>query len=78
MCPPPPWLPLPHHTFICVPDTNFISHMCEQCEVRIRRGTIGSHRYYCISFRRNNPEQMLLVADRQVCVLNHVVWISQV
>jgi len=31
----------------------------------IRRGTIGSHRYYCISFRRHNPEQMILVADRQ-------------
>ena len=31
----------------------------------IRRGTIGSHRYYCISFRRHNPEQMVLVADRQ-------------
>ena len=38
-----------------------------QVEVMIRRGTIGSHRYYCIMFRRQNPELMMLVTDRQVC-----------
>ena len=32
----------------------------------IRRGTIGSHRYYCIAFRRHDPDNMLLVTDRQV------------
>ena len=36
----------------------------------IRRGTIGSHRYYCISFRRHHPELIMLVADRQV----NTIW----
>ena len=36
----------------------------------IRRGTIGTHRYYCISFRRHNPEEMLMVADRQGRILH--------
>ena len=40
-----------------------------QVEIMIRRGTIGSHRYYCIMFRRQNPELMMLVTDRQVCDL---------